>query len=129
MSIELWMLFWVAVWALVQIGVASTAAKMQTGIPYSVGPRDEPFKLTGVAGRLDRAQRNFLETLPVFIAAVVLVEFSETSGDWSRLGAQAYFWGRVAYFPAYASGVRWLRTVFWQIAGLGLAAMLLEVVI
>ena len=114
MTTELWMLFWTVILALGQIGLTSTVAKLQTGIPYSIGPRDEDVPLTGLAGRLDRAQRNFYETFPLFAAAVVLVHLSGTSGYWSELGAQVYFWGRLAYIPAYAAGIPWFRTILWS---------------
>ena len=65
MTIELTML----VLGLVQIVIAAQAKSRQTGLQWTAGPRDEPMPLTGVAGRLDRALSNFLETFPLFVAA------------------------------------------------------------
>ena len=46
---------------------------LQRGLRWNAGPRDEPMPpLTGVAGRLSRALRNFLETFPFFAAAVLI---------------------------------------------------------
>ena len=67
------------------------------------------------------------ERWDLFAAAVVLVHLSGTSGYWSELGAQVYFWGRLAYIPAYAAGIPWFRTILWQIASVGLVAMLVQV--
>ena len=53
---------------------ASFTFRAQVGNSYTVGPRDEDVHRTGVAGRLDRAQRNFLETFAIFAAAVILLE-------------------------------------------------------
>jgi uncharacterized MAPEG superfamily protein len=40
----------------------------------------------------------------------------------SAIGAQIYFWTRVAYVPAYALGVPFVRTLLWiaSIVGIGM---------
>ncbi|MDP6341896.1 MAG: MAPEG family protein [Alphaproteobacteria bacterium] len=126
MTIDLWLLVWAVLLALAQMGIASTLAKTQTGIAYSIGPRDRPFELTGMAGRMERAYRNLLESLPMFATLVLVVHVSGQANDWSALGAHLYFWGRLAYLPAYAVGLPWLRTVIWQIAMIGLVIILLQ---
>ncbi|MEO7935944.1 MAG: MAPEG family protein, partial [Dokdonella sp.] len=40
------------------------------------------------------------------------------------LGAQLYFWARLAYLPTYAAGIPYLRTVIWGVAIVGLAMVL-----
>ncbi len=62
MSIESWSLFGAMVLGLVHVTAASFAFKAQVGNAYTVGARDEELKPKGVAARLDRAQRNCLET-------------------------------------------------------------------
>lgn len=62
MSLELWCLFLAMVMALVHLTAASFSFRAQVGNRYSVGPRDGDLRPAGLAGRLDRAQRNFLET-------------------------------------------------------------------
>ena len=42
----------------------------------------------------------------------------------SALGAQLYFWARVAYVPLYAAGVPYLRTLVWTISLIGLVMVL-----
>jgi uncharacterized MAPEG superfamily protein len=64
LSIELWCLFAAMVLALAHLSAASFTFKAQVGNRYTVGPRDEDLRPRGVAGRLDRAQRNFMETFP-----------------------------------------------------------------
>src|SRR5918996_1631217 len=54
---------------IVQIIAASHAASLQRGYRWSASPRDETMPpLQGVAGRLNRALRNFLETFPLLAA-------------------------------------------------------------
>ena len=73
MTSELWLLTGAIVLALVQVSLATFWAQAQLG-HWRVGPRDEPRVLTGTAGRLDRAYKNLLETLPWFAALVLLLQ-------------------------------------------------------
>ena len=83
MTIELKMLALSVVLGVVQIVIASHAASVQRGYRWAAGPRDEvPLPLTGVAGRLARALRNFLETFALFAAAVLLAH-SASRHDWT----------------------------------------------
>ena len=70
MSTESWMLFGAMVLGLVHLTAASFTFKAQVGNAYTVGARDEDLRPTGIAGRLDRAQRNF----PTATAAVFLFD-------------------------------------------------------
>jgi uncharacterized MAPEG superfamily protein len=92
MSFELAMLAASCVLCLIQIITAAHAASLQRGYHWTAGARDaEVPPLTRIAERLERALRNFLETFPVFVAAVVLVPVlgRETApGEW---GAGLYF--------------------------------------
>ena len=73
MTTELTMLALSIVLGLVQITMAAQASTRQRGADWNVGPRDEVLPpLAGTAGRLDRAMRNFLETFPLFAAAVLI---------------------------------------------------------
>ena len=128
MSIELWCLYAAMGLALVHLTAASFAFKAQVGNRYSVGPRDDDRQPTGVAGRLARAQRNFLETFAVFVAAVLTLTMLREEGAWSAFGAGAYITGRVLFLPLYAWGVPWLRTFSWNFATLGLVLVMVDVV-
>lgn len=126
MSVELQMLAWACLLGLVQIMLAATAATMRRGLKWNAGARDEaPPPLSAVAGRLDRASRNFLETFPFFVVAVLAVELTHRSSAHTALGAQIYFWARVAYVPLYAAGIAYVRTLAWAAAMVGLLWVLL----
>ncbi len=125
MSIELNMLVWSIVLGLGHIVVAAIFATRQRGLEWNAGPRDgiaEP--LVGVAGRLDRASRNFLETFVFFAIAVLAIVMTQKGNAQTALGAQLYFWARLAYLPTYAAGIPYLRTVIWGVAIVGLAMVL-----
>ena len=78
MGVELRMLIFSVVLGMIQIIAASHAASLQRGYRWTVyRPRDEEAgPLRGVAGRLDRASRNFLETFPLFAAAVLAAQLT-----------------------------------------------------
>lgn len=125
MSTELQMLAWSIVLGIAQLLLADAFMTAQRGLSWNVGARDgvaEP--LTGVAARVDRAWRNFLETFPFFAAAVLAVSLSGRGNDATALGAQVYFWARVLYVPAYAAGIPYLRSLIWAVSLWGVLQML-----
>jgi uncharacterized MAPEG superfamily protein len=125
MTIELTMLALSVCLGFVHIVAASHAASLQRGYRWSASARDEPVEpLRGVAGRLDRALRNFLETFPLFAAVVLAADAMGRHDALTALGAQLYFWGRVAYLPLYAAGIPLVRTLAWQVAAAGILLFL-----
>jgi uncharacterized MAPEG superfamily protein len=109
---------------LVHIVLASHSASLQRGYRWTAGPRDEPLPpLGGVAGRLARANANFLETFPFFAAAVLAVLATGTHSPWSKWGVILYIGGRIAYLPLYAFGVFLVRSVAWNVSVAGIAAI------
>ncbi len=125
MSIEMRMLVWSVVLGLVQIAIAAMGSVAQRGLPWAAGPRDGEAKpLTGVAARLNRASSNFLETFALF-AALVLAGFALQRHDaTTALGAQLYFWARLAFVPVYAAGIPYLRTLVWVVSIVGIVLLL-----
>jgi len=105
---------------LVHLGVQAIAMTREFGSAYNAGPRDEQRKATGIAGRAERAFRNYLETFPLFAAMVIGVHVSGTADWWSGFGAALYFWARVAYLPLYLAGIPYLRSAIWSLATLGI---------
>lgn len=129
MTIELKMLALCIVLGLVQIILASHASSLQRGYVWAASSRDSAVDpLTGVAGRLARALQNFIETFPLFAAAVLMADAAGVH-DWMTIwGALLYFWGRVAYLGLYATGVFLLRSLAWNVATLGIVLILLALV-
>ena len=93
-----------------------------------VGNRDNQTDMYIVAARLDRAKNNMLEALPFFLglALPALVKGMETKQV--VYGAATFLVARIAYVPAYVSGVPLLRSVVWLVANAGLLAMAVGVV-
>jgi uncharacterized MAPEG superfamily protein len=105
----------------VHIVAASHSASLQRGYRWTASARDEPVEpLHGVAGRLDRASRNFFETFPLFAAVVLADAAVGRHNALTEWGARLYFWGRVAYLPLYAVGIPLMRSLVWNVAAAGI---------
>ena len=126
MSFELAMLAASCVLCLAQVVISSHAASLQRGYRWTASSRDaEVPPLVGVAGRLERALANFLETFPVFVAAVLLVHMLGRESALSEWGAGLYFSARLVYLLLYAAGVPLLRSLVWNAAFVGIVLLLL----
>jgi uncharacterized MAPEG superfamily protein len=129
MTLELWILLLSGFLGIVHLSAASISFKALVGNQYTMGSRDEDLKRTGVAGRLDRAQRNFLETFSIFSVCVLLVHLTGVYGSLSQWGSILYLVGRVLYLPLYAFGIPWLRSFSWSLATFGLVLVGAQVVV
>ncbi|WP_334177699.1 MAPEG family protein [Pseudoxanthomonas sp.] len=125
MPIELKMLAWAIALGLAHVLLGAALTTRQRGLAWNVGARDAALPpLTGVAARVDRALRNFLETFPFFAAAALAVVVLERGDAGTALGAQCYVWARLAYVPVYAAGIPYLRTLIWALSLWGLLQLL-----
>lgn len=129
MTTELTILAWTLVLAIVQIGLAGAARTMETGLWFNVSARDGGGPPTGkITARLQRAQANLFETLPLFAAAVLIAHVAGRHGEQTVLGCQLFLAARVLYVPLYAAGVPVLRTLVWAVSIVALV-MLLKVIL
>jgi len=120
------MLAYSALLGLIHILLAAHSSSRQRGYRWAAGPRDEPVAaLTGIAGRLARAQSNFQETFALFAALMIAVIVSGRSGTLSAWGAGLYLAGRIVYLPLYAAGIPLVRSLAWNVATAGIILLLL----
>ena len=81
-----------------------------------------------LGARLERAWKNFLETFPLFLGAVVVLGSTNGNVDLAGIGAMIYFWARVAYLPVYAIGIPFVRTAVWTVSLAGIVVILVACV-
>ncbi|MEP6907498.1 MAG: MAPEG family protein [Pseudoxanthomonas sp.] len=125
MTIEIKMLAWAIALGLFHVLLGAALMTRQRGLKWNASARDgETRPLTGVAARVDRALRNFLETFPFFVAAVLAVVATQSTNGDTALGAQVYFWARLAYLPIYAAGIPYVRSLVWAVSLWGLLQVL-----
>ena len=126
LTIELKILALSVVLGFVHIVLVSHAASLQRGYRWTASARDEiPPPLIGVAGRLERASRNFLETFPFFAASVLNAHVVGIHNSLTEWGAQLYFWARIVYVLLDALGVPLIRSLVWNVATLGIFLILI----
>lgn len=126
MTMELKLLGWTLVLAIVQILLAAAFRNQETGTQYNLSARDEPAPPPRpVTARLQRAQANLYETLPLFAAAVLAAHIGDRLGDLTLWGCWMYLVARVVYVPLYALGIPVVRTLVW---GVSLAGLIMVIV-
>lgn len=125
MPVELRIAAWGAILLLVHIFAAVHLKTKQYGRGWNVGARDEAVPpLNPVAGRLARAQANFLETFPIAIIALLGVVIAGRTSAWTALGGWIWLGARTIYLPLYGFGVPVVRTVVFVISLVGLLMVL-----
>lgn len=128
MTPDLKLLLWTLVLTFVQMIVAVLAAQAQVGLGMIAGNREELPPLVGFAGRAQRAHRNMLESLPLFIALVLIAHIAGKVNGAVITGCELFFWGRLAHFLIYFIGIPWLRTLAWAVSVIGLIVIFLHLV-
>ena len=125
MHTEILILAWAAVLLLVHIFAAVRVKTAQYGTEWNMGARDETMPpLNPVAGRLERARDNFMETLPIAIVALIGVVIAGRTSSMTALGGWIWLGARVVYLPLYWAGVPKVRTLVFLVSIVGLAMAL-----
>lgn len=108
----------------VHIGAQAITATSELGSAWNAGPRDEGVRPKGVvAGRAERALRNYLETYAAFaVLAAALVASGRVDGI-GFVGAVVWLIARIVYIPLYLAGIPYWRSLAWLAAVIGLALM------
>ncbi|RPF71078.1 MAPEG family protein [Aurantiacibacter spongiae] len=122
MPTELLVLALGALLLLVHILLAAHFKTKQYGVEWNVGARDENVPaLNDLAARLQRAQENFKETLPVAVIALLSVVITGKANDVTAIAAWTWLASRLIYLPLYWKGIPVVRTLVW---GVSLVALL-----
>jgi uncharacterized MAPEG superfamily protein len=128
MTPELMYLLWSVALTAVLVVVATLGAMQQVGLPKLAGNRENMPELEGWAGRAERAHRNMLESLVLFAILVLVARALNVSNSLTLLGAQLFFWGRVAHAVLYIAGISWVRTAAWVVSVVGLLLIFLQLI-
>jgi uncharacterized MAPEG superfamily protein len=96
------------------------------GWQKAVGNRDDLDPQSPLSRRADRAALNMQENLLVFAVLVLSTHAAGISDAKTVLGAQVFFFARLAYWPVYLAGVKYVRTVVWCIGVAGMAIIALR---
>lgn len=79
-------------------------------------PRDFLAKTTGLAARANAAQQNSFESLPLFIAAILMAEYMVISQNVIMTFGMAYIVLRILYGICYLANWATLRSIVWLLS-------------
>jgi len=128
MTPELLYLLWSVALTVLLVVLATLGAMQQVGLPKLAGNRENMPEIEGWAGRAERAHRNMLESLVLFAILVLAARALNVSNGLTVLGAQLFFWGRVAHAVLYIAGITWVRTAAWAVSVVGLLLIFLQLI-
>jgi uncharacterized MAPEG superfamily protein len=121
MTIELALLAASVILGIVHIIIVSHLQSWQRGYRWTASSREQSAApLAGIAGRAERALRNYLETFPFFAAAILAVIVTDTHSWLAVWGAHFYFWGRLVYAILYMADLPLARSLAWNIPTIGI---------
>jgi uncharacterized MAPEG superfamily protein len=122
---ELKLLLAAVIIGLLQIIWAAVAGSGgERDLKWLMGPRDDARPVGVVAARLNRALANFLETFPLFAAALLACDFAGRFGPLTYWGAMLYVVARAVFVPIYASGLSVVRTLVWTASMAGIVMVI-----
>jgi uncharacterized MAPEG superfamily protein len=122
-------LVWSGILTLLMVVVQLTlATKAWTppGLMDAFGNRENLPTPSGMAGRADRAARNMIQGMVMFVALVLAAHIAGKASQ-AALGATVFFWARLVYWPLYLGGIVYLRTLAWIVSIVGLILIIKEV--
>lgn len=129
LAIELRLLAYLALLSLVIWAPYIIAAVSVRGMPKSMGyPTGHYDDLPEWAQRCQRTHMNLVENLVPFGALVLIAQISGASSDATVLGAQLFFWGRLAHAAVHIAGIPYLRTGTFVVGWMGCLIIFWEVV-
>ena len=128
MSLELTMLVWSIALTFVQMVIAAAATTLQPGLPAKTGNREDVDEATGWAGRAQRAHLDMVANMVVFAPLIVIADIAGRDNRMTEIGAQLFFWTRLAYAIVYIAGVPRLRTAAWSASAVAMVLVFLQLV-
>jgi uncharacterized MAPEG superfamily protein len=122
MSVELTMLVYSVALLLVLVLIQTVAGIMSVGLMPLANSRDGLPPPQGFHARALRCVDNHREGLTIFAPLVLVAALIHLSNGTTVLGAQLFFYSRVAHAALYLAGVPMVRPLAWAI---GLAGTLM----
>jgi uncharacterized MAPEG superfamily protein len=111
-------------WAMLYAAaIIRTRAWTPVGLKTALGNRDDLVSISPLAFRADQTAQNTLEGFVLFAALALTVQSAGVITDRTELGANLFFWARIAYIPIYLIGIAYLRTAIWIVSIIGLGIM------
>ena len=127
MTTELTMLIYSAALLLVLILIQATVGVRAQGLPAMAGNRDHLPPPTAFQARTKRLVDNHREGLTLIAPLILVAALAHVSTSWTALGAQLFFYSRVAHAALYLTGLPWVRPLAWGVGMVGTIMVLAAV--
>jgi len=122
-------------WIVVKMGIVTWLALLLASLMRAQGWTPAGFLLAlsnrenmpapgALAGRATRASVNTLEAFVLFAPLALVAHAVAAANPQVLLGAQIFFWSRLAYLALYVAGVAYVRTLVWGAGYGGLVLMI-----
>mgnify|MGYP000058891111 FL=1 len=93
--------------------IQGTRNVLVLGLPTAAGNQHDIAPWTGANDRLNRAIRNLIEAVAIFVPLAVAVEVMGLTNSTTALGAEIFLISRIIHAAVYVLGVPWVRTTAW----------------
>ena len=93
--------------------IQGTRNVLALGLVTAAGNQDDIAPWTGWNDRLNRAIRNLMEAIAIFVPVVVAVQIAGLNNETTAMGAQLFVVARIAHALVYTLGIAWVRTAAW----------------
>lgn len=121
MTPELTLLLWSTILTFVLIMIPAGMGIRENGGPAQAGPRDDLPEPSVLRKRATRLAVNMKENLLLFAALVLAANAAGVSNDTTVLGAQVFFYARIAHAVVYLAGWPFIRPLIWLAGVIGMS--------
>ena len=127
MTTEISMLVYSTALLIVLVLVQATAGVQAQGLTAMGGSRDglpapKPFQ-----ARTKRVVDNHREGLTMFAPLILAAALAHVANSWTALGAELFFYSRLAHAVLYLAGVPMVRPLAWAVGLVGTLMVLAAV--
>ena len=122
MTTELTMLVYATILLFVLVLIQATAGVRAQGLKAQTGSRDNMPESGVFQARAKRTVDNHREGLTIFAPLVLVAALAHVSGSWTVIGAQLFFYSRVAHAVTYLAGWPVVRPLIY---GVGVAGIVM----
>ena len=91
------------------------AAGRKLELSQLAGNRESLPSLTGLAGRMDKAQMNSVVAMALFAPAILILEGRGVIPPVADSLAWIFLFARIVYVVVFALGIPWVRTAAWLV--------------
>lgn len=81
------------------------------------------------AQRLHRAHMNLAENIGPFAVLVIVAQMTGAANAMTAIGAQLFFYGRIAQIIGHTAGIPWARTGAFFVGWIGLIIILVQILV